>query len=83
MGRIEELVAQDPVLASEVSALSEEHRRWLEVDLALRARAATLAIELSLDEGDIYHQLKQLRRTSTERLRTGLAHGRRRLRAAQ
>jgi hypothetical protein len=66
------------VLADEQAELTPGERAWLAADERLRERARQLAARLGLDEGDVYHQLKQLARTPTERLRRGLAHGRRR-----
>src|SRR5690606_16278202 len=63
-------------LAEELAQLPPEQRAWVEADLALRTRARDLAARLGLDEGDVYHQLKQLRRSPSERLRMGLGHGR-------
>ena len=83
MTTLDEMAARDPLFAEEVEQLSPEQRRWLENDLMLRRRATSLAVELGLDAGDVYHQLKQLNRAPRERLRIGLAHGRRRLRAAE
>lgn len=78
MSHLDELEAADPLLAQETSDLSDEQREWLEQDLELRRRARDLSRELGYDETDIYHQLKQLRRSPVERLRRGLSHGRRR-----
>ena len=83
MSLLHEMAANDPVFAQEIEALTLEQRQWLEDDLALRRRAAQLAQQLSVDESDVYHQLKQLRRSPTERLRLGLAHGRHRPRPAE
>jgi hypothetical protein len=77
------VAARDPLFAKEIEGLTAEQLRWLEDDLSLRARAATLASELARDEGDVYHQLKQLLRPACERLRIGLGHGRRRPRTAE
>jgi hypothetical protein len=63
-------------LEEELAQLTPEQRAWVEADLALRAKAHDLAARLGLDEGDVYHQLKQLRRSPSERLRMGLGHGR-------
>lgn len=70
-------------LEAELEQLSPEQRAWALADLALRAEARKLAVTLGLDEGDVYHQLKHLRRTPSERLRLGLAHGRLRRRIAE
>jgi hypothetical protein len=82
VNRLDDLTSHDPELRDEVKGLDAEQRRWLAKDLEQRARARDLAAKLGLDEGEVYHQLKQLQRSPAERLRTGLAHGRRR-RAAQ
>lgn len=63
-------------LEQELAGLSAEHRAEAERQLALRARARTLAAAMGVDESDVYHQLLQLARTPSERLRLGLAHGR-------
>lgn len=76
MSALADLAARDPLFAEEIEGLTPEQRQWLEDDLLLRRRAARLAEELLLDESDVYHQLKQLRRSPTERLRIGLGHGR-------
>lgn len=83
MSAIADLAARDPLFAAEIEALTPEPRQWLEDDLQLRRRAARLADELLLDQSDVYHQLKQLRRSPTERLRLGLSHGRSRPRPVE
>lgn len=83
MSTLDDLIERDPLLAAEVATLTTEQRRWLVDDQAIRERAAQLAAELALDESEIYHQLKHLRRSPIERLRLGLAHGRRRPRSAE
>ncbi|HEY0477774.1 MAG TPA: hypothetical protein VGD37_09630 [Kofleriaceae bacterium] len=83
MSAIADLAAHDPLFAEEIEGLTPEQRQWLEDDLLLRRRAARLAEELFLDESDVYHQLKQLRRSPTERLRLGLNHGTGRPRLAE
>ena len=65
-------------LDAELTALTPEQRSSFMADEALRVRARLIAAELGLDEGDVHHTLKQLARSATERLRRGLAHGRRR-----
>lgn len=67
-------------LAAELDTLPPEQRREALDVLRLRQRAAELAVELQLDPGDVYHQLRQFQRTPLQRLRRGLAHGRRRRR---
>jgi len=62
----------------ELALLTPDDRAWFLADEAQRRRARALATELGLDESDVYHTLKQLARSATERLRRGLAHGRRR-----
>ncbi len=66
----------DPRILEEPSGLSEPERRWAEHDLALRERAALIAADLALDARDVYHVLRSLERTPSERLRRGLSHGR-------
>lgn len=83
MGRLDDLTRHDPKLWDELKGLDPEQRRWLAEDLEQPSLARKLAAKLALDEGEVYHQLKQLQRSPAERLRTGLAHGRRRRRAAQ
>jgi hypothetical protein len=78
MSFLDELAARDPLFAREIAPLTAQQRQWLEDDLTLRRRAARLAKDLGLDDGEVYQQLKQLRRSPIERLRLGLAHGRRR-----
>ncbi len=75
--------ARTITLEEELAQLTPEQRAWVQADLALRAQAREIAGRLQLDEGDVYHQLKQLRRTPSERLRQGLAHGRLRRRIAE
>lgn len=75
-------MARASSLEEELAALSDEHRALAEVSLTMRARAQVLALELGLDESDVYHQLQQLNRSPSERLRLGLAHGRLRPRFA-
>lgn len=81
MSLIDDMASADPMFAHEIESLDAEQRRWLEADLLLRRRAAALADELGYDASDVYHQLKQLRRSPAERLRLGLAHGRLRARS--
>jgi hypothetical protein len=69
-------------LADEIAALPLEQREWAERELALRERARVLAERLQLDASDVHHQLKQLQRSPSERLRQGLAFGRARPRIA-
>lgn len=57
---------------------SPEQAVLVQAELALRDQARGLALRLHLDESDVLHQLKQLRRTPMERLKMGLAHGRQR-----
>jgi hypothetical protein len=83
MSVVRELAARDPLFAKEIEELTPEQLQWLEQDLSLRQQAAALARELGRDESDVYHQLKQLRRSPRERLRIGLEHGRRRPRLAE
>lgn len=83
MSAIADLAARDPLFAAEIEELTAGQRQWLEDDLQLRRRAARLADELLLDESDVYHQLKQLRRSPTERLQLGLGHGRSRPRRVE
>ena len=64
----------------EIPELTADQEQWLADDLELRGRARGLAVKLQLDEGDVYHFLKNLRRPPVERLRRGLAHGRARRR---
>ncbi len=78
MKSIEDLCAADPLLRKEIDSLSDDQRAQVVAELRLRGRATELAAELRLDYGDVYHQLKQLARSPTERLRMGLCHGRRR-----
>jgi hypothetical protein len=77
--RLSDAAAADPELAAELADLSADERRWLAADLALRERARRIAQAIGHDESDVYHQLKQLARDPIERLRRGLAHGRRRV----
>lgn len=69
-------------LEQELESLSPEHRAQARALLDLRAKAEVLANELDLDAGDVFHQLQQLARSPSERLRIGLAHGRLRRRIA-
>ena len=70
-------------LEEELARLPPEQRAQAVALLALRSRARALALELGLDEGDVFHQLQQLARSPAERLRMGLAHGRARRRIAE
>lgn len=70
-------------LQEELASLSDEHHAIAEATLALRAQAKVLARELGLDESDVFHQLQQLNRSPSARLRLGLAHGRLRPRVAR
>ena len=83
MSLLDDMAASDPQFACEIEGLTAQQRRWLEDDLTLRQQAAALAVDLVADASEIYHQLKQLRRVPRERLRMGLAHGRRRPRSAE
>jgi hypothetical protein len=68
--------ASPKTLDEELAALSPAHRASAKQALALRAQSREIARALRLDEGDVYHQLKQLSRSPAARLRLGLAHGR-------
>jgi hypothetical protein len=70
-------------LEEELALLSPEHQAQARALLALRRRAELLAVELGLDADDVFHQLQQLARPPSERLRIGLAHGRLRRRATE
>jgi hypothetical protein len=72
--------SRDPALEAELSALSPEHRRWAEHDLAMREQADAIAARIGADGRDVYHLLRNLERSPSERLRLGLTHGRRRRR---
>ncbi|MDQ3033118.1 MAG: hypothetical protein M3Y87_11920 [Myxococcota bacterium] len=67
---------RDPELVAELDRLSPSERQMAEEELALRARAAGIAADLALDPRDVYHVLRCIQRTPSERLRRGLAHGR-------
>lgn len=69
---------RDPALEAELLALSPEQRAWAEHDLVLRDRADSIAARIGADARDVYHVLRNLERSPGERLRRGLAHGRRR-----
>ena len=56
--------------------MTDDERRWLEHDDALRARAKDLAVLTGRDPDDLYRTLKQLERTPTARLEIGLRHAR-------
>ncbi|MBM4361216.1 MAG: hypothetical protein FJ104_00950 [Deltaproteobacteria bacterium] len=59
------------------SELDPEQRAWLEADEALWRRAHRIcASHPELDVGDVYHTLRNLLRTPSERLRRGLRDGR-------
>lgn len=73
-----EMAEKDAAFADEIRTLTPAQLEMLEAELTLRDEARALALELGRDVGDIYHQLKQLRREPRERLRIGLALGRRR-----
>lgn len=66
----------DPALEEELSRLDAEQRAWAEDQLARRAHAARLADELGLDPDDVFHILRHLERSPSERLSIGLRHGR-------
>jgi aconitase B len=74
---------REPTLDEELEQLSPEQQAWARADLALRERASAMAARLGLDPGDVYHQLKQLKRSPSERLRVGLAQGRLRRRITE
>ncbi|MFI5302431.1 MAG: hypothetical protein ACHREM_30430 [Polyangiales bacterium] len=74
--------APPATLADELRALNSEQRADFDRLQALHARAAEIAAQLGFDESDVFHTLQQLERTPTERLRRGLAHGRRRPRVS-
>jgi DNA-directed RNA polymerase specialized sigma subunit len=78
LGVLDDMAERDPLLDQELERLTSTERRWLEEEVGMRRRATELAAELGLDEREVYHQLKQLRRPPLERLRIGLTHGRRR-----
>jgi hypothetical protein len=69
---------RDPALEAELLALSPDQRAWAEHDLDLRDRADVIAARIGADGRDVYHLLRNLERSPSERLRRGLTHGRRR-----
>lgn len=44
----------------------------------MRQEAVWIAAAIGADEGDVFHVLRNLKLSPTERLRRGLIHGRRR-----
>lgn len=72
------MAGQFETLAEEISALSEAQQEEVRTRLALRQEAATIARVIGADEGDVFHVLRNLQLSPTERLRRGLIHGRRR-----
>ena len=72
------MAVRDPNLEDELQALSPEQRQWAEHDLVLRERAETIGARIGADTRDVYHLLRNLERSPTERLRRGITHGRRR-----
>ncbi len=67
----------DPALAQELDLLSSEEQTQVAEEFLLQERAAAIASELGVQMDEVRHQLKQLLRTPTQRLRLGLTHGRR------
>jgi hypothetical protein len=63
-------------LEAELAHLSPAHREEALRLLALREKAARLALELGFDPTDVFHQLQQFARSPEQRLKMGLAHGR-------
>ena len=72
------VTVRDPALEAELLALTPGQRAWAEHDLELRQRAEDIAFRIDADTRDVYHLLRNLERSPTERLRRGLTHGRRR-----
>ncbi len=59
-----------------LEALSPSERAWIIADEARWRLAHTIAEQNpGLDVGGIYHALRNLEKTPTERLRDGLMHG--------
>ncbi len=67
MGDSSDLGTGELSLEAELSRLAPEERHQVEAEIQLRAQANCLARELSLDPGDVYHQLKQFMRPPMER----------------
>lgn len=60
-----------------MSELGEHERVWLEADAERWRRArAIVAHRPDLDVTGVYHVIRNLERSTSERLRRGLAHGR-------
>jgi len=70
-------------LEAELAAIPPEHREEIERRLVLRQEARLIAVRIGADEGDVFHVLRNLQLSPTERLRRGLIHGRRRPRISQ
>ena len=70
-------------LEAELAAIAPEHREEIERRLALRQKARQIAVRIGADEGDVFHVLRNMQLSPTERLRRGLIHGRRRPRISE
>ncbi|MBA3394422.1 MAG: hypothetical protein H0T89_17385 [Deltaproteobacteria bacterium] len=65
-----------PEMRAEFDALPREHREWLIQDELLWQRAHAIAGRASVDVSGVYHVLRNLQKSPSERLRAGLHHGR-------
>lgn len=70
------LATLSPQVRAEVEALTEDQRAWLVADERLWRKAKAIAEREKVDASGVYHVLRNLQKTPTERLRAGLQHGR-------
>ncbi len=65
-----------PEVRAEFDALSSEQQAWLLHDELLWQQAHAIALHASVDVSGVYHVLRNLEKSPSERLRNGLRHGR-------
>lgn len=65
-----------PEMREEFDALTPDQRAWLIQDELLWQRAHAIAARATVDVSGVYHVLRNLQKSPSERLRAGLHHGR-------
>jgi hypothetical protein len=66
----------DGTTPERLDGLTPDQQAWAERSERLWQRAHRIASEAGVDAGDVYHALRCLELTPTERLRQGLGRGR-------
>ena len=65
-----------PEVRAEFEALSPDQQAWLIRDELMWQQAHEIALRENVDVSGVYHALRNLEKTPSERLRNGLRHGR-------